>query len=397
MKKLIAVFVLLSFLLTLSACDNQSTGDPTSPTESDTQPIIATDPVPTVPVFLENLYSVSMPVTTQHSTLDDGTRVFSYSYQTMYLISPERDAAERIKLDFVKRINMTQSTAEELSQKALSANASSANFVPYSYQVHYNPVRLDAGVLSLYGQINQSGSDAHVARQAVSANYDMVTGDVLTLGSILYHIDSKAQLVQLVVDALSNMHDTVLYDDYAVSVETRFSSDESTDEAFFFNNNGLCFYFSPYEIGPYSSGTIVAEIPYEKLTGVLGDAFFPVEQIYSQGTVSAHPFDSSELDQYNQFAELIVSPSSNKYLLNTDSFVQNISIRSHHSFEDIPGYTEEKVIFLSSALTKNDAILIEADLTETQTKYILSYQSNGASKSFRLSCNDDGSLSLIPV
>lgn len=332
----------------------------------------------------ENLYSVAVPVTAEYDSAEDETVIFSYKYQTMHLIHPDRDVADKIIIDFLGRIEDTRAGAEELYDAVKSKDHTSAVFEPSSYQVHYNPMRIDQGVLSLHGHISQTGDSAHSNVQCTSASYDMVTGDALTLGSILYRADVKDQLCDIVISALEKRTDLNLYDDFRDSVKRRFSRDESQDEDFYFTSSTLNFYFSPYEIAPYSSGTVTVALPYHQLTGIIGDAFFPAEQNNSGGAINVCPFEDAELDKFTQFAEIIVDPGSTKLLLTTDDVVQDIRIQALSWDDDSSAPVDPITIFAANILTSHEAILLDADFHNSKPSFIVSYAIDGVNYDFYL-------------
>ena len=386
MKKFSALVAVFLLLYGLAGCQPAATEPPvvdtTLPTtEPDTVPETTKQEVSALP---ENLYSVAVPVTTEYGYAEDETTVFTYSYQTMHLIHPDREVADKIIIDFLSRVEQTRTSAQQLHDLAVQKDHTAAGFTPYSYQVHYDPVRIDQGILSLHGHISQSGDFAHSNVQCVSANYDMVSGDPLTLGSILYRADVKEQLCSLVISALEDLTDVTLFEDFRSTVAERFARDESQDEDFYFTVGGLVIYFSPYEIAPYSSGTVSVEIPYHQLTGIIGDAFFPAEQTNSSGILSTCAFADANLEAYSQFAEIVVESGATKLLLVTDSAVQDIQIKSLTWAADGTSHLEPNTIFAANVLSAQEAILIDAAFSEERPSFMVTYTIDGISQNFYL-------------
>ena len=221
-------------------------------------------------------------------------------------------------------------------------------------------------------------------RSLISANYNLVTGDMLTLGSILYHADTKDDLAALVISHLENRDDLMLYDEFRRTVNARFQLDESQDEDFYFSATGLCFYFAPYEIAPRSYGTVVVEIPYNKLTGIIDDAYFPAERSFTNGALVISPFQDADLESYHQFVEIVATSDATKLLLTTDSAVQDIRISELIWAKDGMSYTQTKNIFASNFLYKDNAILLEADFDAYRPNYMLTYSIEGNTYVFYL-------------
>jgi hypothetical protein len=147
----------------------------------------------------------------------------------------------------------------------------------------------------------------------------------------------------------------------------------SLDESWFFSENGLCFYFDPYDIASYASGIIIAEIPYEKLAGIMADEFFPAEPEATDGTITVTPKSDADLSQVSQIAELILDPEAESYILMTDTAVQNLSITQT---DPVTGKSYQ--VFAMQQLTYEDALRIQvSDEIAAQLSY--RYISDGAS------------------
>ena len=359
MKKYLAVILCLTLTASLLGCGIK-TAQPTQ--TSTTAPKETQAPTQTVPastdlvITQQPMVSVSLPITTETLKAEDGSDIFHYSCQNMSLVLPEAEIADKVIIDYLNRVDSVSSSVESIRASAKNHYVSGQDFIPYLYSISYSPMRIDQGVLSLAGaHITYSGG-AHTDTTCTAANYDLTTGQVLTLGSILKHIDKKDALRELVLSALTNLaKDVYLYEDYKDTVNKRFEKDESTDEDWYFSDTGLCFYFSPYEIAPYSSGTIVAEVPYASLAGIIDDAYFPPERNVTSGKLMEVSFDSADLTQYTQIAELVFQKESAKTLYYTDKSIENFKI----SYPD-PLTGKTTVVFATQHLTPGDAVMVEA-------------------------------------
>lgn len=386
MKKYRVLALTLALTACLSACNPASSQpDTTDPATEPPATSPTTEPtVPDVEPVIENMYTASLPITTESYHAEDNALIFTYSYQTIYPVLPDRDVSDKIIMDFTNRNEQTRSAATEVLAEAEEFYKASTAFTPFSYEIQYDVTRIDQGVLSLYGHIVQISETSPVNRRLISANYNMVTGDTLTLGSILYHADTKDDLAELVISYLENREDIMLYDEFRDTVRARFQRDESIDEDFYFSSTGLCFYFAPYEIAPRAYGTVTVEIPYNKLTGVIDDAYFPAERSYTSGSLSISPFHDAELESYTQFVEVVAKDDATKLLLTTDSAVQDIRINELIWAKDGLSYTQTKNIFASNFLYKDNAILFEAEFDDFRPNYMLSYSIDGSTYVFYL-------------
>ncbi len=354
MKKLLCLLLALCLVFALFGCKKTEQKE-TKATEAQTE----TDPTTTVDENIEivqrPMVSVATPVITETTTADDGTEIFHYSYPTLNIVFQDAAIAEKVVNHHRERLNEHLAYAEDIRLAAVRDYAPGENFMPYLYGITYNPMRIDQSVLSIYGNCITYSGGVHPNNNCFGANYDMVNGEVLTLGSILKHADQKDTLKSLLISELDAIAEERYLSGYKDYVETRFAGDVSFDEDWYFSTNGLCFFFSPYEIAPYSEGIIVVEISYEKLSDVIADEYFPGERVPYHGTVQETPFSDAEADKFTQISELVLQSGSDMTLYYTDKAVLDFRI-----IEDNPttGYTS--IIFATPYLTPGDAVLLEA-------------------------------------
>jgi hypothetical protein len=291
------------------------------------------------------------------------------------LIVPDPDVANAVIVDFLNRINSTATTADALRAQAKKDYADSFLWEePYQCQITYSPMRMDHGILSIYGSNFSFTGGNRPDVSYLAANYDLITGQTLYLTDI-FTSDSWAQtIIPLVLESLFTIKDNAqLYDDYEKTVTTHFNSDLSKNEQWYFSQTGLCFFFPPYEIAPYASGTVLAEIPYEKLTGVLNSAYFPAERDSASGSVNIQNFEEANLNDFTQISELILDAQGKMLLLHTDSSIQDIRITVSNLAEG----RMESAVFAAYTLTPGDAIMVQ--LPANSDKVTLYYTSGGNS------------------
>ena len=325
MKKLFCIFLAIVLMISLSACrknkkdptvDNHTNGNQLqnqtggSQTEKDT-----------------SLVAVSLPTQTQNEIHDDGTTLFQYTFQHMSLVLHKPQVADKIILDFLNRVDSTTAAAESTKEMAKNAYNGSQNWTPYLYHITYSPTRIDHKVLSLFGNNVVFSGAGHPERTCVSASYDLLTGDVLTLASIMSKDATVQQFCDLTLAGLGEMAEgDYLYDNYKKIVQQRFQQDASQDEAWYFTQTGLCFYFAPYEIAPYSSGVITVEIPFEKLKNLIHADYLPSARTSPTGKITVTPFNNTNLNNLAHIAEIVMEEDGKMYMLQTDGNVQDVRI-----------------------------------------------------------------------
>ncbi len=384
MKKVLAILFSFCLTFTLFGCRQQPGNLSSSTTEpsADANETVETTQTSVRPVDRFPMVSVSVPIVTETATAGNGTEIFRYLYQNMTLAIPEQEVADKIIIDFLNRVDKSVAPADAVRQQAISSYQDAGNWTPYLYSLIYNPTRIDQSVLSLYGTNVSYSGYSHPTYDCVSANYNMITGHVLTLGSILTHADRLADLEKLLLTALDAIaEEKYLRDDYKATITHRFAGNESYDEAWFFTPSGLNFYFAPYEIAPYTSGIITVEIPYEKLTGILDDAFFPAEQDTASGVVTIQPMTDADLASFTQISELILNQGGKQLLLHTDGTVHNLRIIMEH-----PVTADSYTLFATPQLTLGDAVMIGVSQENIEHLYLF-YEQNGSTVTLPLTEN----------
>lgn len=375
MKKWIAL--LLAVMLLLSGCSNVVGPNHPGSTGQEEQASNQHVNIPSNEDHTNNsvslpMITVSVPVFIDETTATDGTVIFRNIRQSMQLVMPDQDVADRIIVDFLSRIDLGTASSNDIKQQAQIAYVSSNNWIPYLNSISYAPKRIDQNVLSLYGNSLRFSGGAHAENASRAANYNILTGEVLTLGSIIVDESSIHRLCNLVIAKLQAVADEkYLRDGFEQSVTQRFNGDESTDESWYFSTTGLCFYFDQYAIAPYSSGVITVEIPYAELTGIIDDAFFPPESDSVSGSVKTTAAADTDVTQFTRISELVLENEAPMRIVYTEGTVQNLRIVLRDAV-----LNGEYTVFASHTLTDGDSVVIQAN-TNLFRQLIIVYESNG--------------------
>ena len=390
MKRSFAVILIVSLLVVSTGCDKffkdptQSSGDTQQApetTQSTAQSVTTPQQLP--------MTAVAMPIVTQTQSADDGAEIFRYSYQNMNLTVTDPEVAEKIIVDFLNRIDMQSAISSVHASAKQAYSQNSAAFVPYWTQIIYEPVRVDNSVLSLSGRYTQYSGGAHPMHTCKSVTYDLVTGNALTLADVLAEKVDTDKLCQLTLQALAQQKDK-LYMGYETTVSELFGKSLAEIDNWCLTNQGLCFAFSPYEIGPYSSDVISAQIAYSELGGVLQDAYFPAERDVAAGTVLAEKFDEKSLNRFTQFAEILLAEEGEKIVLHTQGAVYDIRLETGSWSADGKTFTPEHAVFAAHTLTPGDGIMIQAPFDPDLPQLRLSYTT--ADGKFQLFISVDGNV-----
>ena len=380
MKKYIAILLVLAMLFSLCACRKKkpeptdssvssSSDGSTTTTESQN----TTEDEGEIIEFTD-MVAVSVPAVTETAKASDGTVLFEYTYQNMSLVLNNEDVANKIILDFLNRVDTTKLPADSIKESAKSAYPSAKDWIPYLYSITYSPVRIDGAVLSLFGNHVVYNGAFHPDRTCTSATYDLQTGEALSLADIMDPQASLEGICQLVLDVLDKKEKELSLDPgYEEVVKQRFKTDISYDESWCFTEAGLCFYFAPYEIAPYITGVVHAEIPYSNLKNVIKSQYLPARRAQVSGKLTIEDFDVNKVEQFTRIAETVLDKDGKMYMVYTDGKVQDVKIT-------VTDTNISYTAFATYGLMPGDCIMVQADETMLD-KLEISYESTSTKPS----------------
>ena len=399
MKKLLAFALTTSLLLALAGC-----GAPAAKPI----PTIATDPEPTVletptePVteplhsieISQPMHAISLPTVTETVTNDDGIQLISFSFQHAQVFLEDEAVAESIVGDLQVQMGAIITAAEDLEALAREDQPLVEDWVPYFIDISYTPTRLDSAVLSLFGNQSSYSGGPHPSVFTTSVTYDLQTGQSLYLDELLDAGCTGQQLCQQIITALAGQKDSLYYD-YEDVLLDRFTGDLHSIRDWYFSKSGLCFHFAPYDIAPYSSGTIVAEIPYSELTGILLEKYLPVEVSNATGSMYAEAYLEDDTERFNTIADAILTDQGTDVLIYSDAPVTDVRIETGFRYPDTQQYIAETVVFAADIVDIGDAIRLSADLSDPEQLYRLVYHSEGREYSAFITYDDVGDSILL--
>lgn len=375
MKKLVALALGLCLLLGAAGCSDSSAPLPetTPPGTVHSEPAETTAPSAPAEEVTSDMHALVMPTVREDISAEDGTLIFTMSYPNFQVVLNDPALEERITGLLHERLNGILSAAEEIHQSAESDYASTdpEYWYAYSLDVSYTPTRLDQSVLSLFGNRSRYSGGAHPSWVTDSVTYHLQTGEVLELEDILVSGYSKEALCSLVLKSLKDKADTLSHG-YEEIITDRFTLQEEQPSRWYFSRTGLCFHFPPYDIAPYSSGTIIAEIPYQELQGLLREDLFPAPASDAAGSMYAQAYTDQT---FTCTAEVSLSSTAAPVVLYSDATVTDVRIETGSLLSDRSGFISSGVVFMADALDIGDAILLYADLSDSQQLLRLVYRS----------------------
>lgn len=393
MKKL-AVFALAGLLiLGLTACSGPAEKQPISaPSEAtarqDSQTVA--DVISTAPP----MHAISLPTVKETVTADDGTVLFSLSFQQAQVFLQNTLTEEKIINQLQARTGSILPDADLISAQAQLDYTGNEYWSEYFIDIAYTPTRLDHAVLSLFGNSSSYSGGPHPSLTTDSVNFDLQSGEVLFLEDILTTQCNPSSLYQMVLNSLAGQENDLYYD-YADALGDRFTGELHNIQDWYFSRSGLCFHFAPYDIAPYSSGTIIAELPYSTLEGILDPKYFPAEASKANGSMYAITAPSEYSERFAHLLPVCLQENGTEIFLYPDATVTDVRIESGFRYPDSNQYISTSTLFAASAVNVGDAVQLTADLSNEDSILRLIYHSGDQEYSTFIVYNaDDHTVTL---
>lgn len=329
------------------------------------------------------MISISLPMLSETDTADNGATIFLRTYQDVVLDLPNADIARTVTLDLLRRMDVHSDILNSVQSNAFADYTGQDPWMPYHYKLLYNPTRIDEALLSLYGEENiYSSSVSGLTGMAVT--YDLLTGTALRLLDVL---SEEGDASQALLDALLGVlaekkEELMLFDDYDSIITSRFSTDLQQQSTWYFSQDGLCFFYSPYDIAPNSVGIVTVTIPYSALSGIVQDRYFPAEQASFPGDLTIHNFADAPADTLEHFSELILDHSGKQYLLTTDGVLYDLSVTSGYFIGS--RFVADATVYHANFLSPQQGFVLKADLTQEQRAILIRYCADGVAYQFYL-------------
>lgn len=376
MKRLICILLCLCLAMAAGGCTQEPVIPETTTNAPTTNVIILPPDDPCIPETVQQpMHAIVLPTVTETTLAEDGTVLFTKTYQKFQLILNGSEVDSIISADLQSRLGTALSDASNIEATARMAYDPLSAWNPYLMEVTYTPTRIDQAILSLFGNhLSYSGS-VHPTLVTESITYDLSTGTSLTLGDILAEGIDGTAICDLIIQALAPRAEQDLYGDHREVLQERFSQNYENLTDWYFSRTGLCFHFSPYDIAPYSSGTIIAEIPYENLTGIILEQYLPSNQEVPTGSMYAEAYLEDDIERFTFIANVELDPSGTKVLLHPDANVTDVRIESGTWSSDGTLYVPSSTVFAADSIGLGNAIVITAGLSETDPVLRLVYRS----------------------
>ena len=254
----------------------------------------------------------------------------------------------------------------------------------------------NGSVLSLRFNDYYDYGGAHPSTIYSTKNYDVSTGNELTLANIVENIDTfMVYAIESVTEQIASREDLAngLFSDYQ-----QYISSFVADGYWYFGETGLVFICNTTTIAPYAAGVMEFTIPYTELHGMLKENYFPVTQTGTNATPNAGHAGESGRDESGTYNTVVIDAEGEHICVwfdatVTDVCLQVVQVIGEEDFEYIPRYT----LFSTSVMQPEDTLEVDAYIPDTFPNLMVSWRQGDGTTASRLisSSGKDGSALLL--
>ena len=208
-----------------------------------------------------------------------GTAAFSLEYDEAGVSSqlhPQQAQQINEQLSTYLQRRLDQADQQEAGALEACRDAEDAGETFYSWTNFYDITaqRVDGNYVSVVAYSSVYLGGAHADNSQAAMNFDLTTGSLLSLSSI-FKSECKEYILSKLLYRLSEMESSfMLFSGYETTVQEKFEQmPADMTQNWYLTNQGVVFFYNPYEISPYASGVVSVELSYAELVGYLRDDF----------------------------------------------------------------------------------------------------------------------------
>ena len=346
---------------------------------------------------------------------ENGTvKILAFSYDTPEVYIEGREAATEAVNEYIARLDETYVTGNdygvgtsdgmnillEMAQDNYTVAKENHLDIPLEFASDRSArtARLDAKCLNIIftgylytgGAHGNYGDTAYVfdAESGEPLTLDKLSGDTAALTAYL-----AGELERLRTEDKEGYFSERITEDYFIdTTPAQALAALVRDGAWYFDNEGMCVFSTPYEIAPYASGIVEFHIPYASLSGHIDAKWLPEERT-GEGKLSV--LYASELE--NGSTEVIDRVQANENGAELAVLVEGSIYQVTLSKVEYSGSFYETRRLWGCSYMKDCALQIAADIPDGMPNLMLSFlDAAGTPHSLLLTqSGEDGSLILM--
>ena len=284
----------------------------------------------------------------------------------------------------------------EMAREGYSLFADPEYWCGYARERSYSVMRNDGVVLSLRLTDFYDYGGAHPSTIYSAKNYDISTGNELTLNDIAENIDTfMVYAIETVTEQINSQAGLAagLFSDYQ-----QYISSFVADGCWYFGETGLVFICNAMTIAPYAAGMMEFEIPYEKLQGMVKEIYLPARVLSG---VNAQPniCYRSGVDRSGsgQYSTVVLDVKGERFCIWFDAPVTDVILQRVVAHDKTLVYEPVYTLFSASVMNPEDTLEVDTYVPEIIPDLMISWrQGDGTVVSRLISVSgDDGSPLLV--
>lgn len=344
----------------------------------------ATIPASEAEYFLFNKYT--------NTIADDTGLTLLYETQSQPSFTsadPERSAwVDGILNDIDQAYKSDSSNLYDYAVEFVELNGTDYFYSHSNYQ-QLGIARHDSTVVSLISLSSLYSGGSHPNSVQIAYNLDIGNQRLLRLEDVIAE-DSADELAQLVLakvnETFAPLGEGALFSDYADWIDTSMIYGNMTPY-WYLNDQGLVIFYNQYELGPYAAGIIKAELPYETLSGILLEDYFPAEPDGTPGDLVLR----GDWEGYRRIP-ITIEPEGETLLIGVEGRVHQVQLSEVMWLEDTP--IAQEILFSAMALGQNDVLELTGGYTDDARSFAIEFiNGQGEHKLYYI---HDGELSAEP-
>ena len=284
MKKTVVLLLAVALFLTACQFPGQDISDESGSGEQGASSVAREDAEDYAPEFSELSFPVISieSLNVQRYTEDGETLLVDISRDNMTLSGDGYEkAAETVRKHFYLAEEELSTQADNLVEMAMDQYMATKDqdfwFSSYGSSTSYEVIRLDTNVLSVKGNSYDYEGGAHGYGSEWGTTIDLKSGAELALSQLAADAHGfMNKVLEVVLENLSARQDEdVLFDAYESYVEQHIE-----ETRWYLDAAGIVLVYTPYEIGPYASGSITVRVPYEEVAEYMKAEYLPPQEKY---------------------------------------------------------------------------------------------------------------------
>lgn len=281
----------------------------------------------------DDLVLLTVSQQTKTAETKAGTTAFTRRHDEVELKSTwYPDQAEQIneQIDayLQRRLDQAEDQAAEAMEAAQAADEAGQTFYGWTSYCDMTAQRVDNSYVSVVAYNSVYLGGAHPNNDQAAMNFDLTTGSLLSLSSI-FKTEFKEAILGKLLYRLSEMESSfLLFSGYETTVREKFEQmPADMTQNWYLTDQGVVFFYNPYEISPYAAGVVSVELSFAELVGYLRDDFsWPArDQTGENALVIRSEAGSVKAGDYDRTIE-VTAGRGMKLALTTEGEIRNLRV-----------------------------------------------------------------------